>query len=428
MQLGAALRRKHIDSFRILDVAADFGGTWYWNRYPGLRCDVESYIYLPFLEETGYMPSERYVRGCEILAYCQRLGRHFSLYERALFQTGVTGMRWDDEAARWWVSTDRGDTFRARFVTTQSGIFSRPQLPGIEGLESFQGKMFHSARWDYDYTGGDTFGGLAHLADKRVGLLGTGTTALQVVPEVAKCARHLTVFQRTPTAVGVRDNPTDSQWFAALPPGWQRQREITFNQLANGERADCPVDDGWARFFNRLIDAVETLPADQRTPEAIGLAQEQADYVYNDIVRARVDEYVQDAPNRRAIEGLLPHPVQTPRLQRRLPAGIQPAQREPGRCQPRHRTSHRERHADQRQAIRARLPDFLHRLRARDFLDPPGRLRCAGPRRPPPLGKMGQGSRHLARAVQRRLPEPVLHGSHANRHHHQRAAHAARAD
>ncbi|MBK6656939.1 MAG: NAD(P)/FAD-dependent oxidoreductase [Proteobacteria bacterium] len=296
LQLGAALRRKHIDSFRILDVAADFGGTWYWNRYPGLRCDVESYIYLPFLEETGYMPSERYVRGCEILAYCQRLGRHFSLYERALFQTSVTGMRWDDDAARWWVSTDRGDTFRARFVTTQSGIFSRPQLPGIEGLESFQGKMFHSARWDYDYTGGDTFGGLAHLADKRVGLLGTGTTALQVVPEVAKCARHLTVFQRTPTAVGVRDNgPTDSQWFAALPPGWQRQREITFNQLANGERADCPVDDGWARFFNRLIDAVETLPADQRTPEAIGLAQEQADYAYNDIVRARVDEYVQDA-------------------------------------------------------------------------------------------------------------------------------------
>ncbi|MBX9604987.1 MAG: NAD(P)/FAD-dependent oxidoreductase [Gammaproteobacteria bacterium] len=295
LQLGAALRRERIDDFRIVDVAGDFGGTWYWNRYPGLRCDVESYIYLPFLEDTGYVPTERYVRGREILAYCQLLGRHFSLYERALFQTGVTGMQWDDAAARWTVTTDRGDTFRARFVTTQSGIFNRPQLPGIEGLETFRGKMFHSARWDYEYTGGDTHGDLRGLADKRVGLLGTGTTALQVVPEVAKSARQLIVFQRTPTAVGVRDNgPTDSAWFEALPPGWQRQREVSFNQLANGERAECAVDDGWARYFNRLIDAVEALPADQRTPTAIGEAQEAADFAYNELVRARVDAEVHD--------------------------------------------------------------------------------------------------------------------------------------
>ena len=295
LQLGAELRRKQIGNFRILDVAADFGGTWYWNRYPGLRCDVESYIYLPFLEETGYMPTERYVRGSEIFAYCQLLGRHFDLYSRALFQTGVTGMTWDDDTARWTVTTDRGDTFRARFVTTQSGIFSRPQLPGINGIETFQGKMFHSARWDYDYTGGDTFGRLDKLADKRVGLMGTGATALQVVPELAKSAKHLFLFQRTPTAVGVRDNgPTDPAWFASLQPGWQRQREVTFNQIANGERVNCPVDDGWARFFNRLIDAVEDLPEDQRTPEAIGAAQEEADYTYNDIVRARVDTHIDD--------------------------------------------------------------------------------------------------------------------------------------
>lgn len=295
LQLGAELRRKQIGNFRILDVAADFGGTWYWNRYPGLRCDVESYIYLPFLEETGYMPTERYVRGSEIFAYCQLLGRHFDLYARALFQTGVTGMAWDDDAARWTVTTDRGDTFRARFVTTQSGIFSRPQLPGINGIETFQGKMFHSARWDYDYTGGDTLGRLDKLADKRVGLMGTGATALQVVPELAKSAKHLFLFQRTPTAVGVRDNgPTDPAWFASLQPGWQRQREVTFNQIANGERVNCPVDDGWARFFNRLIDAVQDLPEDQRTPEAIGAAQEEADYTYNDIVRARVDTHIDD--------------------------------------------------------------------------------------------------------------------------------------
>ncbi|MGD9471653.1 MAG: flavin-containing monooxygenase [Novosphingobium sp.] len=295
LQLGAELRRKGVDNFRILDVAADFGGTWYWNRYPGLRCDVESYIYLPFLEETGYMPTERYVRGSEIFAYCQLLGRHFGLYERALFQTAITGMHWDDDAARWTVTTDRGDTFRARFVTTQSGIFSRPQFPGIAGIEHFKGKMFHSARWDYGYTGGNGDGGLDRLANKRVGLIGTGATALQVVPELARDAAHLTIFQRTPTAVGVRDNgPTDPAWFASLPPGWQREREITFNQIANGEKVDCPIDDGWSRFFNRLIAAVEALPEDQRTAEAIGAAQEAADFAYNEIVRARVDDEVSD--------------------------------------------------------------------------------------------------------------------------------------
>ena len=293
IQLGAALRRQGIENFRIVDIAADFGGTWYWNRYPGLRCDVESYIYLPFLEETGYVPSERYVRGSEIFAYCQQLGRHFRLYERALFQTKIADMRWDDAAARWTVATSRGDEFRARFVTTQSGIFSRPQLPGIAGLETFAGHVFHSARWDYEYTGGDTTGGLERLADKRVGVIGTGTTALQVVPELAKAAKSLTVFQRTPTAVGVRDNgPTDLDWFRSLPPGWQKAREQSFNQIANGENVTCAVDDGWARFFRRLIDASEAVPADARTPEAVAAAQEIADFEYNEAVRARVDEVV----------------------------------------------------------------------------------------------------------------------------------------
>lgn len=295
LQAGKTLRAAGIDNFRIVDAAGDFGGTWYWNRYPGLRCDVESYIYLPYLEETGYVPTERYVRGREIFAYCQLLGRHFRLYERALFQTKITGMRWDEGAARWTVTTSRGDTFRARFVTTQSGIFSRPQLPGILGIEDFAGHAFHSARWDYAYTGGSTDGGLTKLADKRVGIVGTGATAIQIVPELAKDALSLTIFQRTPTAIGVRDNgPTDLEWFKSLSPGWQKERMVTFNQIGNGEKADCPVDDGWARFFRRMIAAVEALPESERTPEAIGAAQEAADYEYNEIVRARVDEYVRD--------------------------------------------------------------------------------------------------------------------------------------
>ena len=295
LQLGATLRRNGIGNFRMLDVAADFGGTWYWNRYPGLRCDVESYIYLPFLEETGHVPTERYVRGSEIFGYCQKLGRHFQLYERALFQTKVTALVWSEAEARWQVETSRGDKFRARFVVTQSGIFSRPQLPGIPGIEDYEGCSFHSARWNYDFTGGSPDSAMDRLHDKKVGIIGTGATAIQVVPELAKTARHLTIFQRTPTAVGIRDNgPTNMEWFNSLPAGWQKARQISFNQIANGENVDCPVDDGWARFFQHMIAAAESVLLPERTPETVETAQEAADYQLNEIVRARVDQYVQD--------------------------------------------------------------------------------------------------------------------------------------
>lgn len=295
LQAGATFRKNGIDKFRILDVASDFGGTWYWNRYPGLRCDVESYIYLPYLEETGYMPTERYVRGSEIFAYCQLLGRHFQLYDRALFQTKVVEMKWSEDDARWIVRTSRGDRLSARFVTTQSGIFSRPQLPGIPGLAKFKGGVFHSARWDYEYTGGTTEGGLTGLTDKNVGVFGTGATGLQVIPELAKSAKSLTVFQRTPTAVGVRDNgPTDPNWFKSLPKGWQKAREKSFNQLASGEDVECPLDDGWSRFFRRMIDATKSVPANEQCPATIGEAQELADFEYNEIVRTRVEQHVSD--------------------------------------------------------------------------------------------------------------------------------------
>jgi cyclohexanone monooxygenase len=304
MIAAATLRDAGIDDFRILDVAADFGGTWYWNRYPGIRCDVESYIYLPYLEQTGYMPTERYVTGPEIREYCRRLGRHFELYERALFQTKVSAMTWDEEASRWVVTTSRGDELRPRFVATQSGIFSRPQLPGIPGIEDFEGRAFHTARWDFEYTGGDETGGLAKLADKRVGVIGTGASGLQVIPKVAESAQQLTVFQRTPTAVHVRDNgPTDAEWFTSLPPGWQKQRERSFNQLFCGEDVECEIDDAWARFFRKLNDAIATLPEEQRTDlAAIGAAMETADYEWNDAVRARVDAVVRDPQKAHALK------------------------------------------------------------------------------------------------------------------------------
>ena len=291
IEMAATLIRAGVTEILMVDRAADFGGTWYWNRYPGIRCDVESYIYLPYLEETGYMPSERYTRGPEILAYLQDLARLFGLYERALLQTRISGLRWDEELGRWMATTDRGDVVRARFVTTQSGIFDRPQLPGIPGLADFEGHVFHSARWDYAYTGDQ----LERLADKRVAVIGTGATGLQVVPEVARVAKSLLVVQRTPTAVGVRDNaPTDPDWFASLEPGWQRRRIEGFTSLSNGEDVECGIDDGWVRFFRRMIAAERSVPPDRRTPESVEAAKELADIAYNEEVRARVDQVVGD--------------------------------------------------------------------------------------------------------------------------------------
>lgn len=299
IQTAATLRRSGVNNLLMVDGAADFGGTWYWNRYPGIRCDVESYIYLPYLEDTGYMPTERYARGAEIFEYLKLLARHFGLYERALLQTRVTSLTWDAQRSRWHARTNRGDRIDARFVTTQSGIFDRPQLPGIPGITTFKGRIFHSARWDYDFTGAD----LERLADKDVAVIGTGATGLQIIPELARAARSLVVLQRTPTAVGVRDNaPTDPDWFRSQEPGWQRRRIEAFTALGNGEHVDCDMDDGWVRFYRRMIAAERSVPPDRRTPEEIEAAKELADLEYNEEVRARVDRYVSDSQKAAALK------------------------------------------------------------------------------------------------------------------------------
>ncbi|HET6874536.1 MAG TPA: NAD(P)/FAD-dependent oxidoreductase, partial [Acidimicrobiales bacterium] len=200
---GARLRQSGIDDVRIIEKGGGFGGTWYWNRYPGAQCDVESYIYLPLLEETGYVPTEKYVHAPEILEHCSRIARRFGLDERAVFSTEVTGLTWDGVASRWVIETNRGDRMRARFLIMGNGPLHRPKLPGLPGIESFKGHTFHTSRWDYEYTGGDSTGGLDRLADKRVGIIGTGATAVQVVPHLAAAAQELWVFQRTPSSIDV---------------------------------------------------------------------------------------------------------------------------------------------------------------------------------------------------------------------------------
>jgi cyclohexanone monooxygenase len=178
---------------RIIESGSDFGGTWYWNRYPGAQCDIESYSYLPLLEETGYVPKLRYSYAPEIYEHAQRIGKHFNLYKDAVFQTWVTELRWLEEASMWLVSTNRGDSMRARHICLGTGPANRPRLPGIPGIAQFKGHSFHTCRWDYNYTGGGPNGGLTGLADKTVAIIGTGATAVQCVPALGESAKQLYV-------------------------------------------------------------------------------------------------------------------------------------------------------------------------------------------------------------------------------------------
>ena len=203
---GARIREAGFNDIRLIEGAGDVGGTWYWNRYPGAMCDVESYCYLPLLEEMGYIPKHKYSFAPEILAHSQNIARHFNLYKNACFQTNVTSMTWDDYSGHWIICTDRGDRMKARYVAMANGPLNRPKLPGIDGINEFKGFTFHTSRWDYGYTGGDSYGNLTNMVDKRVGIIGTGATAVQCVPHLGEWAKQLYVFQRTPSSVDVRNN------------------------------------------------------------------------------------------------------------------------------------------------------------------------------------------------------------------------------
>ncbi len=290
------LEQAGLGNFRIFEKGGDFGGTWYWNRYPGAQCDIESYIYLPLLEETGFIPKEKYSYAPEIFAHAQRIGTHFKLYERACFQTQIKSATWDEASARWQVKTDRGDHFKARFLVMCSGPLNRPKLPGIPGIETFKGHTFHTSRWDYDYTGGNASGGLHKLADKRVGIIGTGATGIQCVPYVARDAGQLYVFQRTPSAIDERGNkPTDPAWAASLTPGWQAHRNHNFAAILSGvPQEEDLVADRWTDLFKALGELLN-VPADAgMSPEDIAAMAEIADFRKMNNLRARVDQIVSD--------------------------------------------------------------------------------------------------------------------------------------
>ena len=292
---GARLKESGLDRVRIIEKGGDFGGTWYWNRYPGAACDVESYIYLPLCEELGFVPKEKYTHAPEILEHSHNIGKKYDLYKEACFQTEVTGLEWDEQAANWIVRTNRNDTMRARFVAMSNGPLNRPKLPGIKGIGDFKGHTFHTSRWDYGYTGGGPDGGLDKLADKRVGVIGTGATAVQCVPHVGVGAKELFVFQRTPSSIDVRDNrPTDPEWAAELKPGWQKERMENFNTLTSGGIVEEDlIQDGWTEIIRNLISMANYRGKGLQRSEIAEMI-ELADFQKMEQVRARAQEIVND--------------------------------------------------------------------------------------------------------------------------------------
>jgi len=300
---GAALRENGVDSIRLIDKAGGVGGTWYWNRYPGIRCDIESYIYMPLLEELSYIPSERYASGAEILRHAENIAARYNLTDKALFHTSVASVTWGEEAHLWTITTDRGDEFRSRFVIGAIGFLSNPKLSAISGLETFRGRSFHTSRWDYSYTGEN----LEKLADKVVGVVGTGSSAIQVIPHIAASAKHLFVFQRTPAAVGQRDNrQTDLAWARSLTPGWQRLRMENFTAMTMGEGASTDmVQDGFSEVFQSALyrPRAEAVAA-KLSPEEVKAAIELADVRTMDKVRQRVAATVRDPDT---AEALMPY-------------------------------------------------------------------------------------------------------------------------
>ncbi|MGX1515783.1 flavin-containing monooxygenase [Streptomyces collinus] len=293
---GARLRQRGVGRVRVLEKGGDFGGTWYWNRYPGIHCDIESHVYLPLLDETGYVPEWKYSPGEEIRRHAVRIAEKFDLRADALFSTSVTALNWEETSQAWIVRTDRGDEFRATYVITATGTLTELKLPGIPGIERFKGHTFHTSRWDYAYTGGTPDGGLTGLAGKRVGVVGTGATGVQVVPKLAEDAGHLYVFQRTPSSVDVRANRrTTARDVGADREGWARERRDNFLRIVSGEPVEEDlVADRWtasAGLLEKLLPSFRR-PEDRQAFES---AYEVADAAKMNEVRARVERVVADA-------------------------------------------------------------------------------------------------------------------------------------
>ncbi len=287
---AARLRERGVESIRIVENGSDVGGTWYWNRYPGIACDTPSYDYIPLLDEMGKVPPNYYAKGPEIYAHCQDIARKYDLYRLAVFQTTVTSTVWDTGARLWRIGTNRGDALSARFVIVANGTLSQPKLSKIDGMERFKGHSFHTSRFDFAYTGQD----LSKLGNKVVGIIGTGASAVRIIPRVGAAAKELYVFQRTPSAIDLRDDvPTDPEWAANLRPGWQKERRM--KHMRGPERTEA-----------ELIELAK-LPREEKIRR-----QENLNIEHMMRIHRRVDEIVKDKATAEALKPWYMHRCKRP--------------------------------------------------------------------------------------------------------------------
>ena len=306
MLAAARLIEAGFDDILIIEKAGGFGGTWYWNRYPGAYCDVESYVYLPMLEETGFVPKEKYTNATECLEYCNILADKYGLFEKVVFQTEVVSNTWHEEKKEWVVETDKQDLISAQYVVHSNGPLNRPKLPGIDGIKDFKGHTFHTSRWDYEYTGGSSLGELSNLNDKRVAVIGTGATAIQCIPHLGSAAKDLYVFQRTPSAVDIRNNrPTDVDWLQNQEAGWQAKRRRNYESIISGIPVEEDlVDDGWTEAFKDLFAFMQDHDLLKSGAEGIAKAMEIADLKKMEKIRNLASEILDD---QETAENLMPY-------------------------------------------------------------------------------------------------------------------------
>jgi cyclohexanone monooxygenase len=288
---------------RFCEKGGDVGGTWYWNRYPGIACDVEAYSYLPLLEEMGYFPTMKFASGFEIMEYCQKMAEKFGFYDHCLFHTTVERTEWDEESGRWTVHTDRGDAMKARYVVLANGILTTPKLARIDGMETFKGESFHTSRWNYH----------VDLAGKRVGIIGTGATAVQVIPEIAKVVGELYVFQRTPSSIDVRDQrattPEEIETWKH-EPGWARARRARFSKISAGRTAIKANDD---YLSGKVPDFKERKEYERDlSPEELIQKQLDTNFRIMEQIRARVDAIVEDPKTAEALKPYYPYGCKRP--------------------------------------------------------------------------------------------------------------------
>ncbi len=297
------LKQAGFKDVRFCEKGGDVGGTWYWNRYPGIACDVEAYSYLPLLEEMGYIPTMKFASGFEIMEYCQKMAEKFGFYQRCLFHTTVEKTEWNDTTSRWTVSTDRGDAVKARYVILANGILTTPKLARIKGMETFEGDAFHTSRWNYNID----------LKGKTVGIIGTGATAVQVIPELAKIVKDLYVFQRTPSSIDVRDQRATTPEEIATwrnEPGWAKARRARFAKISAGRTAMKANDDYLA---GKVADFKER-KQHSRELSVEEMVQKQLDSNFRimEQIRARVDAIVKDPKTAEALKPYYPYGCKRP--------------------------------------------------------------------------------------------------------------------